>query len=99
MGGPNSHFALCLLDALGGEDGITAIVCDTDGVDGAAEIAGAYLDSDTLRRAQNLGLDIKEAIKRQDAHSFFSALGQSVIPGPTGTNVNDFRAILIDTQS
>jgi glycerate 2-kinase len=99
VGGPNSHFALCLLDALGGEDGIAAIVCDTDGVDGAAEIAGAYLDSDTLRRAQNLGLDIKEAIKRQDAHSFFSALGQSVIPGPTGTNVNDFRAILIATQS
>ena len=96
VGGPNAHFALALLHALNGEPGISAIVCDTDGVDGAAEIAGAYVDSGTLSRAEQAGLSCKEALLRQDAHGFFRALGQSVIPGPTGTNVNDFRAIVIE---
>ncbi len=96
LGGPNAHFALALLDALAGEDGISAIVCDTDGVDGGAQIAGAYLDSHTLDVAQSAGLSVGDALVRQDAHGFFSAIDHSVIPGPTGTNVNDFRAILIE---
>ena len=96
VGGPNAHFALTLVDALQAEPGISAIVCDTDGVDGAAEIAGAFVDADTLARAKQAGLQVEEALVQQDAHSFFQALGQSVIPGPTGTNVNDFRAILIE---
>ncbi len=96
VGGPNAHFALALLDALDGARGISAIACDTDGVDGAAEIAGAVIDDQTLARMRDANLDLRDALKRQDAHTFFQTLGQSVIPGPTCTNVNDFRAILIE---
>ena len=96
VGGPNAHFALALLDALDGARGISAIACDTDGVDGAAEIAGAVIDDQTLARMRDANLDHRDALKRQDAHTFFQTLGQSIIPGPTGTNVNDFRAILIE---
>ena len=96
IGGPNAHFALALLDALDGARGISAIVCDTDGVDGAAEIAGALIDDQTLSKVRDANLDHLEAFKRQDAHTFFQSIGQSVIPGPTGTNVNDFRAIMIE---
>lgn len=96
IGGPNAHFALALLDALDGARGISAIVCDTDGVDGAAEIAGALIDDQTLTKVRDANLDHREAFKCQDAHTFFQSIDQSVIPGPTGTNVNDFRAILIE---
>jgi hydroxypyruvate reductase len=96
IGGPNAHFALALLDALEGARGISAIVCDTDGVDGGAQIAGALIDDQTLMKARRQGLDHRDAMSRQDAHTFFQSIGQSVIPGPTGTNVNDFRAILIE---
>ncbi len=96
VGGPNAHFALALLDALDGARGISAIACDTDGVDGAAEIAGAVIDDQTLARMRDANLDHRDALKRHDAHTFFQTLGQSIIPGPTGTNVNDFRAILIE---
>ena len=96
IGGPNAHFTLALLDALDGARGISAIACDTDGVDGAAEIAGAFIDDQTLTKVREANLDLRDAFLRQDAHTFFQSLGQSVIPGPTGTNVNDFRAILIE---
>lgn len=96
VGGPNAHFALTLLDALQAEPGISAIVCDTDGVDGAAPIAGAYLDAHTAEVAHSKGLSVTDALVRQDAHGFFSTIEHSVVPGPTGTNVNDFRAILIE---
>ena len=96
IGGPNAHFALALLDALEGARGISAFVCDTDGVDGGAQIAGALIDDQTLMKARRQGLDHRDAMSRQDAHTFFQSIGQSVIPGPTGTNVNDFRAILIE---
>lgn len=95
IGGPNAHFALTLVDALHETPEISAIVCDTDGVDGAAPIAGAFVDAETLSRARTLGLSLHEALKDQDAHGFFRRLEQSVVTGPTGTNVNDFRAILI----
>ena len=96
IGGPNAHFALALLDALDGARGISAIVCDTDGVDGAAEIAGACIDDETLEKSRAAGLDHRDALRRQDAHTFFQSLDCSVVSGPTGTNVNDFRAILIE---
>lgn len=95
VGGPNAEFALALAVALDGAPGIHAIACDTDGVDGAAEVAGAVIGPDTLARARGLGLDPAAALDRNDAHSFFAALGDQVVPGPTLTNVNDFRAILI----
>lgn len=95
VGGPNAEFALAMALALGGAPGIHALACDTDGVDGAAEVAGAVIGPDTLARAQALGLDPAAALARNDAHSFFAALGDQVVPGPTLTNVNDFRAVLI----
>lgn len=94
-GGPNAEFCLALAIALNGADGIFAIACDTDGVDGAAEIAGAVIGPDTLTKARAAGVDAKAALLDNDAHSFFAAIEDQVITGPTLTNVNDFRAILI----
>ena len=95
IGGPNAEYALALALALDGAPGIHAIACDTDGVDGAAEVAGAVITPDTLTRAKAAGVDPAQALARNDAHSFFAALGDQVVTGPTLTNVNDFRAILI----
>jgi glycerate 2-kinase len=89
IGGPNAEFALALLVALQGAAGIHAIACDTDGVDGAAEVAGAVIGPDTPREGAEL------ALGRNDAHAFFARVGGQVVTGPTLTNVNDFRAILI----
>lgn len=95
IGGPNAEFCLALALALDGAAGIHAIACDTDGVDGAAEVAGALLSPDTLARARTAGVDGAAALARNDAHTFFGAVGGQVVTGPTLTNVNDFRAILI----
>ena len=95
IGGPNAEYALALALALEGAPGIHAIACDTDGVDGAAEVAGAVIAPDTLDKAHRLGVDAKAALQINNAHGFFEALGDQVVTGPTLTNVNDFRAILI----
>ena len=95
VGGPNAEFALALAIALEGATGISAIACDTDGVDGAAEVAGAIIGPETLNFARSVGLDPDTALANNDAHSFFAAIGGQVVTGPTLTNVNDFRAILI----
>ncbi len=95
VGGPNAEFCLALALALDGAPRIHALACDTDGVDGAAEVAGAIVGPDTLRRAAKHGLDAVGMLDRNDAHSFFAMLGNQVATGPTLTNVNDFRAILI----
>jgi hydroxypyruvate reductase len=95
IGGPNAEFALALALALDGAAGIYAIACDTDGVDGAAEVAGAVIGPDTLEKAKALSCDAAMALSRNDAHGFFDTLGDQVLTGPTLTNVNDFRAILI----
>src|SRR5690625_3230531 len=97
-GGPNAEYALAAALALDGAPGIHLIACDTDGVDGAAEIAGALVTPDTLTRAEAAGLNADHALARHDSHGFFQALGDSVITGPTLTNVNDFRAILIEAS-
>jgi len=94
-GGRNVEFLLSLGVALQGEPGIHALAGDTDGVDGIEEIAGAYLSPETLERAWACGIKPKDCLDRNDGHGFFQALGDSVITGPTLTNVNDFRAILI----
>ena len=98
-GGRNVEFLLSLAVALDGLPGVHALAADTDGVDGAEEIAGAWLTPDTLRRAWALGINPRASLDDNDAHGFFQALGDSVITGPTLTNVNDFRAILIDEPS
>jgi hydroxypyruvate reductase len=94
-GGRNVEFLLSLALTLDGLPGIFALAGDTDGVDGAEEIAGAIVAPDTLVRAAQRGINIKERLADNDAHSFFEALGDQVITGPTLTNVNDFRAILV----
>lgn len=94
-GGRNVEFLLALGIALAGTPGVYALAADTDGVDGAEEIAGALLTPDTLARAWALGMNPRSYLDNNDAHSFFQALGDSVVCGPTLTNVNDFRAILM----
>ena len=94
-GGPNAEFALALALALDGAPGIWALACDTDGVDGAAEVAGAVIGPETLAKARRIGVDADAALARNDAHGFFAALGDQVVTGPTLTNVNDFRAVWI----
>lgn len=95
VGGPNAEFCLSLAIALDGAEGIHALACDTDGVDGAAEVAGAVIGPDTLKTAAGSNVDPRLALGRNDAHSFFGSIGTQVVTGPTLTNVNDFRAILI----
>ena len=95
IGGPNAEFCLALAIALNGTGGIHALACDTDGVDGAAEVAGAVVTPATLNVASNAKLDAEDCLARNDAHSFFKTIKAQVITGPTLTNVNDFRAILI----
>ena len=95
-GGRNVEFLLALAVALNGHSRVHALAADTDGVDGQEEIAGALLAPDSLARAWALGMHPRERLADNDGHGFFEALGDSVITGPTLTNVNDFRAILID---
>ncbi len=94
-GGRNVEFLLALAVALEGTGRIHALAGDTDGIDGAEEIAGAIITPDTLARAAALGVDAKAALADNDGHGFFEALGDQVITGPTLTNVNDFRAIVV----
>jgi glycerate 2-kinase len=94
-GGRNVEFLLGLAVALDGEPRVWAIAGDTDGIDGAEEVAGAIVAPDTLARARAMGLDPRAALAGNDAHGLYEALGDQVITGPTLTNVNDFRAILI----
>ncbi len=95
QGGRNVEFLLALGVALDGAAGVHALAADTDGVDGAQEIAGAFIGPDSLHRAWALGMNPRSYLDNNDAHSFFQRLGDSVITGPTLTNVNDFRAILL----
>lgn len=98
-GGPNTEFLLALALELGSKSGVWAIACDSDGIDGRGDNAGAFLAPDTLKRAQAQGLEPQDYLARNDSYSFFDALGTLIRTGPTRTNVNDFRAILIDLCS
>jgi hydroxypyruvate reductase len=94
-GGRNAEFLLALAIALRGRPGVHAIACDTDGIDGTEDNAGAMLSPDSLARAAALGLDARARLADNDGYGFFAALGDLVITGPTRTNVNDFRGILV----
>jgi hydroxypyruvate reductase len=94
-GGRNAEFLLALAAALDGAKGIHAIACDTDGIDGTEDNAGALVAPDTLARAAALGISLKAKLAENDGYGAFNALGDLVVTGPTRTNVNDFRAILI----
>jgi glycerate 2-kinase len=94
-GGRNAEFLLALAIALDGLTGVSAIACDTDGIDGSEDNAGCVIGPDTLIRARALGLDAEAFLADNNAYGFFEALDDLVISGPTLTNVNDFRAILV----
>jgi hydroxypyruvate reductase len=94
-GGRNVEFLLALAVALGGADGISALACDTDGIDGTENNAGAIVYPDSLARAVALGISAENALAENDGYGFFAALGDLIVTGPTLTNVNDFRAILV----
>ncbi|OIP08369.1 MAG: glycerate kinase [Betaproteobacteria bacterium CG2_30_68_42] len=97
-GGRNAEFLLAAALALDATPGIHAIACDTDGIDGSEENAGALIAPDTLARARCAGLDAAARLADNDAYGFFAELGDLVVTGPTRTNVNDFRAILVEAR-
>jgi glycerate 2-kinase len=97
-GGRNSEYLLALALALerdGGGMDVCALAADTDGIDGTRDNAGAIMTADTLRRARAAKLDPAAALADNDSYTFFAALGDLLVTGPTRTNVNDFRAILV----
>jgi glycerate 2-kinase len=94
-GGRNTEFLLALAIALDGHAGIYALAADTDGIDGSEDNAGAIITPETLVRAEKLGVSANAMLANNDPYAFFSALGDLVVTGPTLTNVNDFRAILV----
>ena len=96
VGGRNVEYILSLALKLNGAENIHALAGDTDGIDGAREVAGAIITPSTLSRARALGIDPWASLNNNDGHSFFESLGDQVITGPTLTNVNDFRVILVD---
>ena len=98
-GGRNAEFLLGLAVALEGDAGIYAIAADTDGIDGTEDNAGALLGPDSLARAAARGISARERLSDNDGYGFFSALGDLVVTGPTLTNVNDFRAIVVMPSS
>lgn len=95
-GGRNTAFLLGFAQAIDGDSGITALAADTDGIDGSEDNAGAFADGQTASTMRAAGVDPADALRRNDAWGAFDAAGAIFCPGPTGTNVNDFRAILID---
>ena len=94
-GGRAGEFCLGLAQALQGQSGVYALAADTDGIDGVEDNAGAYVAPDTLARGAALGMKIDRYLDRNDAYGYFEPLGDLVVSGPTHTNVNDFRALLI----
>lgn len=95
-GGPNQEYLLALAIYLQGESGISALACDSDGVDGTQDNAGAFIDASTIERANSLSMNPEEYLQDNKSYDFFSKLENLVVTGPTGTNVNDFRAIVIE---
>jgi hydroxypyruvate reductase len=95
-GGRNCEFLLALANDLAGAAGIHALACDTDGIDGSEDNAGAILTPDSLARAAAKDIRADRLLENNDGYGFFEALGDLVVTGPTRTNVNDYRVILIE---
>lgn len=94
-GGRNTEYLLGVAEALDSAEGIYAVACDTDGVDGSEDNAGAFVDPTTVARALATGLSVTDALKNNDAYTLFYNTGDLLVTGPTYTNVNDFRAVVI----
>lgn len=95
-GGPNQEYLLAMAIALNGVKGISVLSCDTDGVDGSQDVAGAYIDQWTLEKAQHKGINPSTYLSQHDSYHFFKSIDSLVVTGPTQTNVNDFRVIMIN---
>jgi glycerate 2-kinase len=102
QGGPNQEYALALAYYLGGAPGVSALAADTDGTDGGSgrpdDPAGAFIDPTTIARAQAAGLDPAAFLADNNSTGFFKGIGDLFTPGPTFTNVTDFRAIVVDRR-
>jgi hydroxypyruvate reductase len=96
-GGPNAEFVLGMAHELSGQKGVWALACDTDGIDGSEDNAGAFCGPDTVSKARSAGADLERALSAHDSHGFFKAVEGLVVSGPTLTNVNDFRAVYVET--
>ncbi|MDN5836588.1 MAG: glycerate kinase, partial [Nitrosospira sp.] len=94
-GGRNAEFLLSLVIQLNGLPQVHALACDTDGIDGSENNAGAIATPDSLHRATKMGINAAALLAVNDAYTFFEQIGDLVFTGPTRTNVNDYRAILI----
>jgi len=94
-GGRNAEFLLAFAIAIDGVEGTSVLAADTDGIDGTEDNAGAFADGTTAARLRQAGIDPATALANNDAYSAFAAIGDLFVTGPTGTNVNDFRAILV----
>ncbi|MDO7679881.1 MAG: glycerate kinase, partial [Burkholderiaceae bacterium] len=94
-GGRAAEFCLGLAQGLNAVPGVWGLAADTDGIDGVESNAGAVVTPDTLKRAQQAGVKLSDCLARNDSYGYFSAINDLVVTGPTHTNVNDFRAILI----
>jgi hydroxypyruvate reductase len=99
VGGRNQEFALAGALAMARLDGVALASVGTDGIDGPTDAAGAIADGTTIPRAQAMGLDASAALARHDSHSFFRALGDLVVTGPTGTNVGDLQILLVGQRA
>ena len=97
-GGRNGEYALSLAIALNGHPAISALACDTDGIDETGDNAGCFVTADTLSRAGLKGVNPRAALQNNDSYRFFASVGDLISTGPTLTNVNDFRAILVEEQ-
>lgn len=98
-GGPNQEYALALAQGIVGEAGIAALAADTDGVDGNCDVAGAFVDGDTVNDLDDASVDAAEALAGNDAGGALGEIGALFVPGPTQTNVNDLRIILVDPRT
>jgi hydroxypyruvate reductase len=94
-GGRNTEYLLGVAEALDAAEGIYAVACDTDGVDGSEDNAGAFVDPTTMARALATGLSVTDALDDNDAYTLFYNTGDLLVTGPTYTNVNDFRAVVV----
>ena len=96
-GGPNTEFILSMLNELKGQKGIYCLACDSDGIDGSGDNAGAWISPDSYKKAISMKMEPEKYLSRNNSYEFFKKINSLLITGPTLTNINDFRAIYIES--